>query len=163
MEIYLLRHGIAEDGAVGMPDAERALTNEGTQKVRQVLKCAQKAGVKPALIFSSPYRRALETAEVAAKVFGPPQQVLQTRALTPGGSPEEVWEEVRVHRGEEQILLVSHEPLISQLASYLLGVPSLMVEMKKGALARITIAQFGAHPRGMLRWLITARLANAND
>jgi len=34
MEIYLLRHGIAEDG---YPDPQRALTDEGREKLRKVL------------------------------------------------------------------------------------------------------------------------------
>ncbi len=40
MEIYLLRHGIAEDGRTGQADGERALTSEGREKLRRVLKRA---------------------------------------------------------------------------------------------------------------------------
>ena len=44
MQIYLLRHGIAEDGKPGRPDSERALTEEGREKLRRVLKRARSAG-----------------------------------------------------------------------------------------------------------------------
>jgi phosphohistidine phosphatase SixA len=33
MQIYLLRHGIAEDAKPGQPDAERPLTDEGRDKL----------------------------------------------------------------------------------------------------------------------------------
>ena len=47
MQVYLLRHGIASDGAPGKPDSERALTGEGRKELRALLQFANKAGVKP--------------------------------------------------------------------------------------------------------------------
>ena len=69
MQIYLLRHGIAENASPGQPDSERALTAEGREKLRRVLKRARSAEVNPGAILSSPYKRALETAEVAAEAL----------------------------------------------------------------------------------------------
>ncbi len=43
MEIYILRHGIAEDGQAGQPDSERALTADGRKKLRTVLRVAASA------------------------------------------------------------------------------------------------------------------------
>ena len=37
VQIYLLRHGIAEEGGDGTPDSERAITQEGKKKLREVL------------------------------------------------------------------------------------------------------------------------------
>ena len=54
MQIYLLRHGIAEDPQSGRPDSERALTSEGRDKLRRVLKRARTADLDPGLILSSP-------------------------------------------------------------------------------------------------------------
>ena len=50
MQIYLLRHGIAEDAKPGHPDAERPLTGEGRDKLRRVLKRARVADLDPSLI-----------------------------------------------------------------------------------------------------------------
>ncbi len=41
MQIYILRHGIAEDAAAGQSDSERALTSEGKKKLRNVLGVAR--------------------------------------------------------------------------------------------------------------------------
>jgi hypothetical protein len=54
MQIYLLRHGIAEDAKPGHPDSERPLTAEGRDKLRRVLKRGQTADLDPSLILSSP-------------------------------------------------------------------------------------------------------------
>ena len=102
MQIYLLRHGIAENGAPGRPDSERALTDEGREKLRRVLARARDAGASPSLILSSPYRRALETAEVAAGVLAYEGKVVKSRALVPEASPFDAWEEIRARPAERR-------------------------------------------------------------
>jgi phosphohistidine phosphatase len=153
MEIYLLRHGIAEEGH---PDSARALTAEGKEKLRKVLK---RAGVKPTLILTSPYTRAIETAQIAAEVLGYEGELERSDSLTPEGSPAGVWDEIRAHRNEPSILLASHEPLMSATVAHLLGSPGVHVDMKKAALVRIDVDRFGPHPLGVLKWMLTPAIA----
>jgi phosphohistidine phosphatase len=155
MEIYLLRHGIAEDARAGQSDSERALTAEGREKLRRVLKRARAAGVAPTVILSSPYRRAVETADEAKDVLEYKGTVVKVRALVPEASPHDTWEEIRDRKNEESILLASHEPLMSTLTAFLLDSPSLQVDMKKAALVRVDCEHFGPHPRGVLKWMLT--------
>ena len=161
MEIYILRHGIAEDHNDG-GDAPRALTDEGRRKLRRVLERAAKAKVAPSLILSSPYVRARQTAELAAEILGYGRKIVQIDALVPEGSPEALWEEIRARRQEDAILIAGHEPMLSSSVAWLLGSPEVQIEMKKGALARIDVDHFGPRPAGVLQWLITARLAGAD-
>ncbi len=144
----------------GLRDADRALTAEGKKKLRQLFKVALEAEARPTLILSSPYRRARQTADLASKQLEYGGEVLETSALTPDKRPAEVWEEVRVHRDEPRLLLVSHEPLISALAGFLLNSPTLTVDFKKGAMMRIDLEAASAAPRGVLKWYLTSRLAN---
>jgi phosphohistidine phosphatase len=159
MEIYLLRHGIAEDAAPGMADADRALTSAGRQKLRRVLTRARAAKVEPDVILSSPYRRALETAAVAVEALGYSGKVVQTGALTPDANPHETWEEIRARKTETSLLLASHEPLMSALLAFLLNTPALVVDFKKAALARVDCDRFGPEPHGTLKWLLTPATA----
>ncbi len=158
MQIFLLRHGIAEATAAG-GDPDRRLTAEGRQRVKDVAKAAARAGVSLDLCLSSPFRRAVETARIAVEALCFNGPLLETSVLTPDGDVRSVWEEIRVHRHSASVLLVGHEPLFSSLGSYLLGVPELNIDFKKGALMAIEIPSFGAQPRGILRWMLTARLA----
>ncbi|HEY2019229.1 MAG TPA: phosphohistidine phosphatase SixA [Bryobacteraceae bacterium] len=158
MEIYLLRHGIAED-AHGMPDSERALTGEGRQKLRRVLKRAAAAKVAPAAILSSPLRRAVETAEEARDALGFTGNIVKTKTLVPEASPFDVWEELRSHDDKPAVLLASHEPLMSSLVAFLLNSPALQVDMKKAALVRVDCDRLGREPRGVLKWMITPATA----
>ena len=157
MEIYILRHGIAEEAQTGKPDSERALTEEGRHKLRQVLQRAAAAGAEPTLILSSPYRRAVETARLAAQVLDC-GEMLNTEALLPSSTPEDVWQEIRTHRQEPALLLAGHEPLLSQVAAYLLGAPGIQIDMKKAGLVRIDQDGFHGPPRGLLKWMLTPRL-----
>jgi phosphohistidine phosphatase len=159
MEIYLLRHGIAEDARAGQPDAERELTDEGREKLRRVLKRARSADVSPSLILASPYRRARETAAIASNVLDYKGKVVETNSLIPEASPQEMWQEIRARHGEGAILLASHEPLMSALAAFLLACPALQVDVKKAALVRIDCDRIGREPRGVLKWMLTPALA----
>jgi phosphohistidine phosphatase len=159
MQIYLLRHAIAEDGEPGQPDSERALTEEGRDKLRRVLRRARSADAAPSLILSSPYRRARETAEIAGEVLGYQGRIVETRTLEPEASPHDTWQEIRNHPQESAILLASHEPLMSTLAAFLLNSPALAVDMKKAALARIDCERLGREPKGVLRWMLTPAVA----
>jgi phosphohistidine phosphatase len=159
MQIYLLRHGIAEDAGPGQPDADRALTAEGREKLRRVLNRAAAAGVAPQEILSSPFRRAVETAEVAAEVLGHQDRLVKTQALVPDASPHDTWEEIRSRKDRRAMLLSSHEPLMSTLVAFLLDSPALQVDMKKAALVRVDCDRFGPQPRGVLKWMITPGVA----
>ena len=160
MKIYILRHGIAEDAQGSQPDSERALTAEGKKKLRNVLRTAHSAGVAPSLILTSPYRRALQTAEIAAEVLDYKGELLKTRTLEPATEPRQVWDEIRTHKDEPEILLAGHEPLFSALTAYLLGFPGLPIDFKKGAIACLEIDRFSAEPHGVLKWMLTPKLAS---
>lgn len=159
MQLYLIRHGVADDGKPGQADSERALTPEGKKKLRGILKAAREAGVAPTLVMTSPYRRAFETAELAAAELGYKGELVRTDTLIPAGKPEAAWDEVRVHQEEAQILLAGHDPLFTHLTGHLLGCPGLVIDFKKGAMVRIDLDRFGPAPRGVLKWMLVPKLA----
>ncbi len=160
MEIYLLRHGIAEDHAPTGKDADRRLTDEGRAKLHRVLSRAHSAGVDPALIMSSPLKRAIETAEIAAQELQYRGEIMRATTLTPDSSPPSVWAELRAHRNAASLLLAGHEPLFSALVAYLLGSTRSMVEFRKGALMRIDVPSLGVEPKGVLQWMLTPKLSH---
>ena len=160
MEVYLLRHGIADDDSPTGRDADRQLTAEGRRKVGDVMRTIAAAGVAPEVIVSSPYVRARQTADIACEVLKYKDEVHLSGALVPDSDPQQVWQEIRnLYRGAHSILVASHEPLMSRCTGFLLGYPDLLVDFKKGAIVRIDIDQFGIQPRGLLRWMLVPKLA----
>ncbi len=159
MEIYLLRHGIAEDRSASGRDADRRLTEEGRAKLRSVLERAHSAGVTPSLILSSPLRRAIETAEIAARELGYEGKIVRAAALEPDSSPKQVWDEIRKHTDETAVLIAGHEPLFSATVAWMLGSTREMVHFRKGALVRLDVATLGPTPAAVLEWMLIPKLA----
>ncbi|HYP08028.1 MAG TPA: phosphohistidine phosphatase SixA [Bryobacteraceae bacterium] len=159
MEVYLLRHGIADDDSPTGRDQDRQLTAEGRRKLAEVVKTAAAAGVKPDVIVSSPYARALQTADIAKEILAFKDDIQRSQALVPESDPEEVWSEIRnAYRGAHSLLISSHEPLMGRCTGFLLGYTDLLIDFQKGAIVRIDIESFGIQPRGLLKWMLVPKL-----
>jgi len=154
MELYLLRHGSAERAQAGASDSDRSLTEEGEHEIRRVTAAAKLGHMCPSLILASPYRRAMQTAKIAADVLGHKDPVLTVNALQPESDVRELWDEIRAHRDQASVLLCGHEPLFSASAAYLLGCPELLVDFPKAGLMRIDLESFALEPRGALKWML---------
>lgn len=63
MDLYLMRHGIAEEWDPARPDAQRALTEEGVAKLERAVLGMRALGIQFDRVLTSPWRRAVETAE----------------------------------------------------------------------------------------------------
>jgi phosphohistidine phosphatase len=164
MNLYLLRHGIASDlGAGGnCEDAARELTEEGKHRLREIADGMERFGLEFDLIVSSPYARARQTAELIRKTYKKvPLQFCE--ALIPGGSSKQVVEFLhKLDPATENILLVGHEPSLSEFLSLLIsGETSAAIQMKKGGLCKIQIERLRHGRCGMLDWLLTPRQLRA--
>jgi len=157
VKLYILRHGIAEDAATGQSDESRQLTEEGRQKTRRVMQRALEAGVRPDVILSSPYPRALATAEIAKHELQFADALVETVPLAPYANVFELWEEIRNYPHAGELMVVGHNPLLSDLATWLVGGRGGAIVMKKAALASIEIPNPSPQPRGSLTWLLTPK------
>ena len=161
MEIYLLRHGIAEDARPGQPDAQRALTDEGRDKLRRVLERARRPPMcRPRRFFRSPYSRARGNGGRGGG--GPRLQRQDSQDAMPWfrkHRPTMLWEEIRSHRRRNGDPARQPRTVLSSLVAFLLNCPALQVDMKKAALVRIDCDQLGPQPQGVLKWMITPAIA----
>ena len=118
MELFFLRHGEAQARAAS--DAERQLTPAGESDVRGVIAArrAELAGIE--LIVTSPYRRARQTANIAAQGLGFDRELLVTEALEPGGDPQALFHFI-TSLNASSVLLVTHQPFVGKVLSLLSG------------------------------------------
>ncbi len=128
--LLLIRHGIAEEFRPGLPDAERALTEEGWAKTRAAMAGLVERGYIPSRGISSPYRRAMESMgclKEAAMAVDSSQAfpVGVSDGFTPNGDVEEMelWlRRLAINAGrKENIAITSHEPFLSSLIRHLTG------------------------------------------
>lgn len=119
MILTVIRHGMAEEHAEG--DSDRSLTKEGRDEVRQAATALAGTDPSPDLIVSSPYVRAVQTAELVAAAAGYGGAIRVSRALEPEAPPSGVRDLVEGFSERAHIVLVAHEPLLSGVCRLLLG------------------------------------------
>lgn len=115
--LLVMRHGQAVPGS---PDASRTLTTQGKAEVARMAACL--AGHDDLdhfrlRILASPYRRAQQTAEVIAKALDCEFETLSI--IAPDDSPMAVVDWLLEQDSGDPLLLVSHMPLVGDLASLL--------------------------------------------
>jgi phosphohistidine phosphatase len=160
-ELYIMRHGIAVDqGSAGFSDdTKRPLTPEGKKKMREIMAGLIKAGFDLDWIVTSPLVRARETAEIVADELGSRLPLDSCDALRPGGSPETLIAYLARQAGRKRVLVVGHEPDLSELAARLIGAGRhANLAFKKGGCCLITFLEFPPKSPGQLVWWLTPKL-----
>ena len=158
MQLYFLRHGVAVDhGAPGYEDNDdaRPLTPDGIDLAQRVAKAL--AAMAPAdIILTSPLPRARQTADITAQALG--VDVVETGLLGLSFNRDGLAEALREaeagrRKALRKVMLVGHEPSMSQTIGALVG-PGLRLVLKKNGLARVDV-QGPDLGGGELRWLLT--------
>ncbi|WP_460082463.1 phosphohistidine phosphatase SixA [Pseudomonas sp. H3_H05] len=113
MKLWILRHGEAEPHGV-RPDPERVLTAHGREEV--LLSAGRLMGEPLRAIYASPYVRAQQTAQLVREALGFEPELITVDWLTPETRPTEV---LRHLEDQDDVLLVSHNPLVGSLLGLL--------------------------------------------
>ncbi len=154
MNLYLMRH---TDPVHGHPlDATRPLKDSGTKQAADMAAWLTKLIGRVDIVISSPFVRAMQTAEIMADALG--SYVAETRMLGPEGTPDEMLAEIeRLAQQSKDVLIVGHDPSLQDLVLYLTGlecdegtVPVEALRFDWGAIACIKGAR--------LMWLVTPAL-----
>lgn len=124
MHLLLIRHAQAatQDAEAYPDDSLRPLVPKGRKVQRRMSRLLVKRGIRPSRIFSSPWKRAWQTAGVLADETGAGRKRrLPCEALAAPPDLAELAIGVGEIGADETIALVGHEPWMSGLAALLLG------------------------------------------
>src|SRR2546423_430514 len=124
MNIFLLRHGIAVEAGTGgfNKDSERTLTPKGERKLWQVADAMAALELSFSTILTSPYVRARQTADIIVEALDAKRKLETIEDLTPGGSAKKVIDHINgLKPVPENVLLVGHEPFMSEFISLLIS------------------------------------------
>ena len=131
IDLYILRHGIAQERSLEIDDEIRSLTNKGRIKAIKVVKRLKALGFEADRIFTSPYARAHETAKIALKE-GLGKNLRITKSLEPLGDPFLIFE-----RLSNKNLFVGHEPTLGNLITTLIQSQPNAIYLKKTGFAHL--------------------------
>lgn len=160
MQLYIVRHGIAIDreDPKSPPDPERFLTEDGIDKTREVAKGIAKLGITPDLLISSPYVRAMQTAEIFAAVLEyPKQKIRRSDLLLPGADASLFYKELAKDKQSGTVLCFGHAPQLDDLIATGLGSKHQISSLKKAGIAMLELKRISP-PSGELVWLATPKL-----
>jgi phosphohistidine phosphatase len=163
LQLYLVRHAIAEESAEGMSDSDRRLTEDGIRRMLRAARGLRRIGVAPDRVVSSPLRRAAETAALLARVLAPGLEVEIEASLAPGCEPAELVRWLGSARPGCSIALVGHQPGMGRLASFLLTGSSdaAPLKFKKGSVASLHLRAGRSPGSAELEWFLTPRQLRA--
>ncbi|BAZ04892.1 phosphohistidine phosphatase SixA [Calothrix sp. NIES-3974] len=162
MEVYLIRHGIAEERQDGLDHPERQLTKEGRKKTEKVAQRLKELQIGFDLVLTSPYARAQQTAQILTQV-GLCPNVEICEYLAPDGNfgqwLENWWQ--RQEFGDNwRLALVGHEPDLSRWTEILVwGETKDHIVLKKAGMIGVEVPTTGSPVgRSQMFWLTPPRL-----
>lgn len=132
MKIYLVRHAEAVARQEGLEDSVRWLTPKGRKTIQKFALRLKKMQVRPELIITSPLTRAVQTAELIMAAMGKHTALVADLQLAPDETAEQLAELIYRLNKADSIMLVGHEPLLSQTAALLME-RELLTGLAKGS------------------------------
>jgi phosphohistidine phosphatase len=153
MLLLLIRHAqAAEQDETSYPDDSlRPLVAKGRKVQRRMCKQLRRRDLVPSRVFSSPWKRAWQTARIVIDESGLPKDArLPCQALAAPPDLAALAAEIGEVGADETIALVGHEPWMSELASLLLTGKSagLQVDFAKSGIMGIETAGLRADSGG---------------
>lgn len=134
MIVYFLRHGLAANAETWRgDDADRPLTDKGREKTALVGRKLAGLDLDLDAILTSPLLRAKQTAKIVSEAMKLSDKVTEDERLAGGFGVDALAGLLRDHIDAEAIMLVGHEPDMSETIGHVLG--GARVELKKGAVA----------------------------
>ena len=165
MKLLVIRHAIAMDrdefAERGESDDRRPLTKRGAKRMRKVAAGLHQIVDAIDVMATSPYTRAVETAEIVSNEFGIVPADL-VAALVPDVHFDEFEAWARTYTDEEVIAIVGHEPQLSGLVTWLMtGSGESRIELKKGGACMLSFESSIRRGSGTLSWLMSPRQLRA--
>ena len=157
-QLFLIRHGVAEERGDAWPDdAKRPLSEDGIERFQKSARGLARLDVWIDVVLTSPLVRARQTADIVASAFDPRPSIITVESLAPGGSYASLVADLEKHGRKTRIALVGHEPGIGELGARLVGSRH-SFEFKKGAICRIDVDEIPPVGPGDLRWFLTPKV-----
>jgi phosphohistidine phosphatase len=159
--IYFLRHASAGQSKKDpTQDAKRPLDKEGIDQCGYIGRALAGMDVQVDSIISSPLKRATQTASLVANEIGHDGKLTFSPALDTNGKMEAFRALLENHAKQDAIMVVGHNPNLSQFLSLLVsgGSSNNGLDLKKGAVARV---EWSARKPALLTWCLTPKLVRS--
>lgn len=153
INLYLIRHSIAEKISLQRKDFERQLSPEGIELIKTAVKYWK--SVIPALdfIITSPLVRAVQTGKLIAENMNYKGEIITDNNLAPGSRTNDVMEILKTY-GKENIACIGHQPELSMHVSNFISSNGCVLHFPPAAICKIRFMGSPNYAKGELIYLI---------
>ena len=124
MFLYFLRHASAgQQLSTAKKDEKRGLDKDGIEQCGYIGRALAALGVQVEIIVSSPLKRATQTAALVGNEMGHEGKLVMENALRPQANFTDFQKMLEKYARQDSVLLVGHNPNMSDLLGVLLGLP----------------------------------------
>lgn len=156
MELYLIRHGIAQEREIAIKDETRSLTAQGREKTRKVAQKLRELRIEFDEILTSPFVRSQQTAEILSDCQLS-QKITVSLHLAPAGSIYDWldWLHQQPYSSTTRLALVGHQPDLGDWGEILVwgAVRSQIILKKAGIIGLVTPETGSPIGQSQLFWL----------
>jgi len=118
--LYLIRHAKSSKDLTGIKDKDRPLNKRGKREVRYIGKLLKKYGIVVQVFYSSPARRAFDTAAVIAKKVGFPLKKIKVVNLLYNSNIPKLMKVIKkIDDKMESAVIFGHNPEFFNLVNHL--------------------------------------------
>lgn len=161
MDVYVLRHGKAEERSLTVKgDSKRELTEAGKKELQSIAKAIKNLDIKFDCIVSSPLLRAKQTAEIAlSHVKSKKRSIVIWNELKPESEVKEIFKKLSTLKPDYSVLIVGHAPVLNEMIGSMISPMNhdVSISLRKGGFAHVECSVKASTVIGTLKIIMTPK------
>ena len=153
MNLYLIRHSIAENITMDKKDFDRELTEEGKFVIKKTSEAWKNYIGNVDVVLTSPLKRAMQTAEIISTNLQDKQNLIKDNNLGTGSRTADLID-ILNSLDYKNVVVVGHQPDLSQHINNFCGTGSFNLAFPPASLAKIEFDNTIKYGRGRLIYFI---------
>ena len=153
MNLYLIRHSIAENISIDKKDFDRELTEEGKFVIKKTSEAWKNYIGNVDVVFTSPLKRAIQTAEIISANLQEIPNLIKDNNLGTGSRTADLIDILNSLEYKD-VVVVGHQPDLSQHINNFCGTGSFNLAFPPASLAKIEFDNSIKYGRGRLIYFI---------
>ena len=153
MNLYLIRHSIAENISIDKKDFDRELTEEGKFVIKKTSEAWKNYIGNVDVVLTSPLTRAIQTAEIISTNLQDKQNLIKDNNLGTGSRTADLIDLLNSLE-YKNVVVVGHQPDLSQHINNFCGTGSFNLAFPPASLAKIEFDNSIKYGRGRLIYFI---------
>jgi len=153
MNLYLIRHSIAENITIDKKDFDRELTEEGKFVIKKTSEAWKNYIGNVDVVLTSPLKRAIQTAEIISTNLQEKQNLIKDNNLGTGSRTADLIDLLNTLE-YKNVIVVGHQPDLSQHINNFCGTGIFNLAFPPASLAKIEFDNNIKYGRGRLIYFI---------